>query len=338
MNVKIVSTWKCKCGIAVYSLHLRNALRELGVQSEVVDIRQNINAIIGACQNAHVIHIQHEPMFCSMDVVSKLAQTYPEIPIVVTMHRIERELAVFLSKYSKKIVVLRNTPAEMLGLPTDKLLYEDMGTPVLPVIPKQKARADLGLPMDSTIISTFGFLAGWKSITPVVKALAPVLKSNPKYHLQLLTSGHFMLIKDSDIEAETIYKSSEEAGVWPQITHLTSFLSDAEIHARLCASDVGFIFAPIHTGSSSAAARRFVAAGVPLVITESNHFEALTKGVLRTTFDLGDFVRGICRVADDEPYRKFLSGEMLGFKEETLWSKVAGEHIKIYESVIPKDT
>ena len=334
MNISLIVTWKVKCGIAVYAKMLRDELRKLGVFCEVVDITLPDAELVRRCQDADLIHLQNEPMFCSPSRAWELVNRLTPKPVIATLHRIGSDVAVPLSRVCKKLVVLRPTPENLLGLPAGTVRYIDMGTPEFPLLSRSEARQKYGIPENAFIISTFGFLSGWKTTHPVVRGLVEYMRQRPEVRLQLLTSHHSMMVGESQVEKDMIARAAYEGGVSDRILHLTDFLSDVIIHERLCASDVGFQYAPVHTGSSSAASRRFIAAGVPLVITESNHFETLTKGVQRTAFDLESFVNGIAQVSREPALLARLRTETLEFREETGWSKAAGEHLKLYNEVL----
>ena len=334
MRVKLVSTWKCKCGIAVYTKHLRDALRAIGVEVDVVDIRTSREEMIAACAGADIIHLQSEPLFCRPDVGTALRLKYPGTPIVTTLHHIDTNSISTSIRFSNRLIILRplndGEVPNMAGL----IDYIDMGTPDLPLINKIQARQEAKIPQDALVVATFGFLSGWKSISPVVAGLTQYMQQNAKTWLYLITSHHFMFMQESKIEAENLRAIVEDANIGNRVVHLTDFLPDDIIHRRLCAADAGFIYCPGHTGSSSAAARQFVAAGVPLVVTESNHFATITKGIHRTSFGLAPFIEGIQRVASDHDMRNKLALEMCEFKAETSWSKAAAAHMNVYRRVL----
>lgn len=334
LRIRIISTWKTKCGIAVYSLHLRNELRKLGADVEVVDIRMPRKDMLDQCANADVIHLQNEPLFCRPDVGYELKARYPNTPIVTTLHHIDTNTITTGLQFSKRLIILRPLNSGEVPNMRDRIDYIDMGTPDIPLLHKARARAEVSIPQDAVVIATFGFLSGWKAISPVVAGLAQYMQQSPKTWLYLITSHHFMFTQESKIEAETLQTIIDMNKITDRVVHLTDFLPDDTIHRRLCAADAGFIYCPSNTGSSSAAARQFVAAGLPLVVTESNHFATITKGVVRTSFGLVPFIEGILKVAQDYDLRHKLAAEMLEFKAETAWSKAAAAHLDVYRRVV----
>mgnify|MGYP001563448762 FL=1 len=66
-----------------------------------------------------------------------------------------------------------------------------------------------------------------------------------------------------------------------RIQHVANYPSDAELVERLAASDLGYVWCPFDTGSSSAAAAQFITARCPLVATDSTHYAHLGAGVMR---------------------------------------------------------
>jgi len=334
ISIGIVSTWKCKCGIAIYSKHLRDSLRQLGIQADVIDIRDPIESIKESCKKYDLIHLQNEPLFCNPGIPAQIKSAIQERPMITTLHRIDANAVCGCSRFSEKLITLCPANFSEIGAPEHKLIYMDMGTLDRNIMNKTEAKMKYGFPISSKVITTTGFLTGWKLISPVVGRLLNYIKIVPNVILQILTSYHFMMQKESEIEAQALYGAIIDTGLADRCVILTDFLPDDILHSRICASDVGFIYAPMHTGSSSAAARRFVSAGVPLVVTESNHFSTLSKGVKRTPFDIEEFLNGVRTVTEDDSERNKLALEMLEFREETLWSKVAAQHLAIYREVI----
>lgn len=195
-----------------------------------------------------------------------------------------------------------------------------LGCPVYHPPSRDELRAKLGVGPNEVLLTTVGFLTRWKRIPEVVGELVARLPAGVRVHVQ--TPWPFNPV-GADVAAEDAALRQVRGA------HVsTAFLPERELLDLVHASDLGFVFHGIDTGSVSAATKQFVSARTPLIVTGSTHASDL-QGVLRVPgFSVEAFVNEVVRVAQDGPYRERMREAMRAEYERINMDVVAKRYVE----------
>lgn len=182
------------------------------------------------------------------------------------------------------------------------------------------------------MLSTVGFMIPWKDHPRMVEAMLPWIESQPSLHLQIIASEHFnesMKGYAADCRAKISRIAARFKG--SKIHHIDGYPSDRELVDRLAASDLGYVWCPFDTGSSSAAAAQFTTARCPLVATDSSHYAFLGTGIVRgSKLDLDAFVKLVQKTAGDRALLLELRENQRRMYRDRNYIATAVKHLEIY--------
>jgi hypothetical protein len=282
-----------------------------------------------------VFHIQHEtsimPPEQTLERYAAL-MTREGIKVMVTLHT-ENDGTLRLAKAStlaipKRVILHRPTPSA-----TDAVVIPMPCTTLGVAGSREELRKKFGFPKDAFIISTVGFMIPWKDHPKIVETLAPWISEHEKIHLQVIASEHFNPVFSGYAQGcrEQI---SRFAAKIPRILHIDGYPDDRELVERLVASDLGYVWCPFDTGSSSAAAAQFTTARCPLVATDSSHYAFLGSGIVRSPKgDLDAFVKSIKSTSINADLLKKLRENQWTMYLERNYLETARKHLDLYGGV-----
>jgi hypothetical protein len=254
------------------------------------------------------------------------------IKVMVTLHT-ENDGTLRLAKAStlaipKRVILHRPTPSA-----TDAVVIPMPCTTLGVAGSREELRKKFGFPKDAFIISTVGFMIPWKDHPKIVETLAPWISEHEKIHLQVIASEHFNPVFSGYAQGcrEQI---SRFAAKIPRILHIDGYPDDRELVERLVASDLGYVWCPFDTGSSSAAAAQFTTARCPLVATDSSHYAFLGSGIVRSPKgDLDAFVKSIKSTSINADLLKKLRENQWTMYLERNYLETARKHLDLYGGV-----
>ena len=333
-----VSTDVNNCGIAAYTKSLMMGM-ENNTDSSLVNIRELREA--SQIPDCDILHLHYEAAISPPEQIIKniLQEVHQRgTKVMCTYHSIFPDLV--NEQITKGFVDLGviHWPFGAMEVDPNKIaILGGMGVPwyQVPNISKRNDyRAELGLPIDGKIISTFGFAAAGRGHYEVLQALAPYMQMDRTLHCQLLLPENFLNSGGFQIVHTKIKEIAQTFGIEKQISAIPDFLSNLEVLKRLWVSDAGFLYLDFDTYSTSSAARYFVSVRLPLVITDSTHFGDLRRGVVKTEKKIGSFVEGILRLLPDEMLRKRLIAEHEETYNEFVWPVFTEKYMDLYRKVL----
>lgn len=294
LDVGFSSTWQEKCGIAVYTENIVNALKHNGntvyVYSKNMPPLTFINRMI--LDNINVLNLQYEPSI-TYDLT-----TLKHIILELKKHNIKTIFTVHsehptLLKLSNLVDGFLYHKTTTLDLPTEKIFYVPMGVPVFnSLLSKNEMKVKYNLE-NKKVITTTGFMFTWKQHANVLQEMVPYLQKHPEVIVQLLTSFNSINPTECSIENDNIRSVITSNHLEDRVIHLTSFLPQEELSERLYLSDLGYLWSALTTTSSSAASKEFITSRLPLVVTNSNHYHDMNRGVVKTNIDKAEFIKTI---------------------------------------------
>jgi glycosyltransferase involved in cell wall biosynthesis len=169
-----------------------------------------------------------------------------------------------------------------------------MGVPLPPEIPRDAARARLGLPHDALILASFGHINPYKRVGAVLRALKALRAEFPSTRYILVGSVSSVY----DVRAEI-----GRAGLEDAVT-VTGYVDRAAFEDYVAAADICVNLRHPTAGETSASLLRLLGAGRPTLVTASGSFAELPPGIAAQV-DLdrseGDLILAYCRLLATRP-------------------------------------
>src|SRR5215211_2499479 len=182
--------------------------------------------------------------------------------------------------------VLGHVAALQPGLPST---HVPMGVPLPPAIPRDAARARLGLPADALILASFGHINPYKRVDAVLRALKQLRAEYPNAYYLLV--GSVSPVYD-------VRGVIGRAGLGDIVT-VTGYVDRSAFEDYVAAADICVNLRHPTAGETSASLLRLLGAGKPTLVTASGSFAELPPGAAAQV-DLdaseGDLILAYCRL------------------------------------------
>lgn len=307
------------CGIAVYADRLTGLLREAGHDILRLDVRAEMKQLVREVLEwaPDVVHLHFEPSFLgSVGRFAILLDKLQGFRRAVTLHYADEACWGLLQ--SRCEIGITHKPMETPG-GRQEVLH-------MPCPMYEPGDHEPGVP---PLAVTFGFLSTWKKQAAVLEAMVPRIKQGV-YRVLMLCASHGSMGSDSAHVAGEIRDIIQDRDLGDRAALVTDFLDEADLLARMAAADLGFLFAPQDTCSGSAAAREFIAAGLPFVVSESTHFWGLESAV-RSNQTVGDFAETVAHLADSPLWRSRVRARVLAEYARTNWRVATQRHLELFD-------
>jgi glycosyltransferase involved in cell wall biosynthesis len=169
-----------------------------------------------------------------------------------------------------------------------------MGVPLPPAIPRDEARARLGLPPGALILASFGHINPYKRVEAVLRAVKTLRATRPDVRYLVVGS----VSPSYDLRA-----AISRAGLGDAVT-VTGYVERASFEDYVAAADICLNLRHPTAGETSASLLRLLGAGKPTLVTASGSFAELPPGIAAQV-DLdaseGDLILEYCRLLADRP-------------------------------------
>lgn len=324
MRVVVCHSDKDRCGVREYGRQLDASLRRAG---------------------AEVVPLTYASLGDAQAVVDRVLLVHFELGLVHPVERFAAALSAVRARGARVVWAChmydRGQVAQFEGLFDHLVLHRDYPErdPRSAVIPlgcplyeepgdRASVRARLGLPLDKTVVSTIGFLTAWKRLPEIAEVVLRKMAPHPELFLRVHAPHPF------DDASAKIDDPKLRAMVTGNMSFTTEFLSEREALNLAWASDVGFLYHGFHTHSVSAAAKQYVSARRPLVVTASTHVSDLQQGILRVQDSYFEaFADAVVALALNGQHRQILMKGMESEYERLNMDAVARQYVKLFEEV-----
>ena len=337
-SVVQVSTNRPNCGIAIYTQALMASLGDATNQS-LVDILSVQSA--DQIPDCDILHLHFEnSIFPNEQLMREILHGVKQrgTKVVCTFHTIMPNIANALLQ--EKLLDMGIVHWPFPGMECDPRTIAVLGGMGIPVYrppsvgDRGEMREKYGFPINAKIISTLGFAALGRGHFEVLEELAPFLISRKDIHLQIITAENAFNPLGYKIVVDEIRRIARDFNLAEQIHFIGQQITNLEVMNRLWMSDVGFLYLGLDVPSTSSAARQFVSARLPLVVTKSTHFGDLRFGVKRTDFPLMEFARALLTLVDDHDEKSRLRKEHERTYGDFMWPLFGEKHLSIYKTVL----
>jgi len=335
LKIALYSAKRERCGISTYTEHLAESLALLGHDVRYFNCQPPYEPTLEEIMEwePDVVHVQHETSIVPpADVLEKYLGMIAAkgTRVIFTLHTATQAAAQLAGRIGApyKSVVTHRPSEDAKGSVVIQMPCTNVGLG----LDRTALRNIFDLPQDALVVSTVGFMIPWKAHAEIAESLAAWMAADPAVHLQIIASEHFNESLKGHAQ-ECRKRLDRLADRFPgRLLHIDGYPSDRELIERLAASDLGYVWCPFDTASSSAAAAQFVTAKCPLVASASTHYDSMGDGVLRADkTDVPGFARLIQKTARNrELLEKLKAGQWATYKDRN-YLMTAMRHLDLYE-------
>lgn len=336
LKIALYSAKRARCGISTYTEHLTESLALLGHEARYFNClppyEETLEEILA--WNPDVVHVQHETSIVPpAEILEKYLGKIKArgARVVFTLHTATRAAAELAARIGApyKAVVTHRSSDEANGSVVIPMPCTNVG--IGPS--RDELRKFFSFPKDAFIVSSVGFMIPWKSHAEIAESLSAWLAEDPAVHLQIIASEHFNeSMRGHAQECRSRLERLAARFGEDRVRHVSEYPSDMELIDRLSLSDLGYVWCPFDTTSSSAAAAQFVTAKCPLVASVSTHYDSMGDGVLRAEkTDVNGFARFIRKTAGNRPLLEKLKAEQRATYKDRNYIMTAMKHVELYE-------
>ena len=262
----------------------------------------HIQSLVEASRPGDVVLVHYEPGLIHVDLKAFLRMARMKgAKVAFCCHWFGEETLREYTGHVDRFIVHRAYPCL-----SEKCIQIPLGCPTYDPPDRDALRKKFGFE-GKLVVSTIGFLTDWKRTPEVLRALAPLLAAPDV--IRVHAPHPFSAGSGSHGEEKKIRQVL--ANHRGRIEFSMDFLPENKLLDLVHASDLGFVFHGIHTGSVSAATKQFVAARTPVVVTDSTHAADIHGGVHRVPgFHIEHFCKEVASVLHDAGARSSMAAEM----------------------------
>jgi len=364
MRIAFISTYGVKCGIATYTEHLA---REIAGNNDVIifaedciNNHQGVNSDLKyiRCFNRNskddrllkalrkfkpdVVHIQHEyGIFKNLrDVLEMVRQNFNG-KTVMTLHTVNVANGFDLHNCSDYFVVHKELAKRYLetfeGINREFLKMIPHGTLIVPKIPQDVARKQLGLPAEGKIILSHAFFERRKNIDKIIRAVAKLRNEFPVYYIHLGDVHPHIPEINGKIYYRECLRLLKELNVESNVRFVKRFVPDEELFYYLNACDVIVTLENENYPKISASGIMHTVVEKPVIASDVTNFAEFPRNSFyRISIDIDELKTAIREVLSNEELAEKLVKNLLRYARETSWDKIAREHLRLYSECIEK--
>jgi len=339
----ICPSWGRACGIAYYTGHLRDGLKAIGVESEVVTHPSAIDRALkeGAFDG---VLMQHEYGLYYFNLVTVLTQVSRSgLPTVLTMHNTDhrawmgaqhlflfREPFIFVvhSELARSNLLRAATPPDK-----SRLIVVPMGCPDYGAFdPVDEVRRELGLPGGGFVVGFFGFASAHKGIPNLVRAIDLI----PDAIGYIRATAH----PTNSAAVDEIYRdldlprSSPTRNVSGRVTLCHEAIPDDRVGSYQHAMDVIVLPYIRHGASISTSMQAHVSlpAGRPLVVTNEVYFSDFSNQVIKIPDPRPQTIARMVKILQSRPGAcHVVVARATRYAQENSWPSVAWRYLDLLE-------
>lgn len=334
LRIGVVTPWAVKCGIFSYSRDLTEALAELDVESYIVrlprfgtKIPEVFNAVAESMplDKVDLIHVQHEyGLYNNLEagfygVLRRLGK-----PVVTTMHAIGNwSVDRVIADASDRVIVHNDFCFRRFAFP-DKTSIIPHGCNSVECLPPKESRSSLGIPPEASVVGYLGFISTYKGLEVLIEAMQEIPEA------ALLIGGGWHAGPDTSYIADLKNRSME---VLEGRCMWLGFVPDASLPNAYGAMSI--VVYPSMFATESGALLTALGHGKAVIANNLPPFKEKEEvGALMTFEGLEDLRKKIRILLNDEELRASLEKGARAYAEANAWSRVAEQHIELYEELL----
>lgn len=259
-----------------YPLKVISHIRKHQIE-DYTKIAQKINS----SPQIKLVSIQHEFGIFGGNFGDYLLSFVSELtkPLIITFHTVLpdpqpelKNVVQALAHRAQQITTMTQTSKRILesiyNIPADKITVIPHGIHPTPFAPSNQAKKILGLPVDKTIVSTFGLLSRGKGIEYVIEALPNVIKQYPNILYLIIGATHPVIIQEEgEAYRDSLEKRIQELGISDNIRFINTYIPTSQLLIYLNATDI-YLATPLDPHQAVSGTLSYaMGAGRPVIAT-----------------------------------------------------------------------
>ena len=376
-RVVFISSYKPRtCGIATFVSYLINNIRraeKVEFESNVIAMHSGDELEYGKTvklqiskdikydytfaadyinsSDVDVVSVQHEFGLFGGEGGSYLSLLLERLnkPVVTTLHTVlEKPTTPYFDSLidvcdaSDKVVVMNKRGIRMLcdiyGVPERKIKLIPHGIPDLPFTDSNFHKRKLCLSGRKTIL-TFGLLGKNKGIEVMLKALPPIVKTDPSILYIVLGATHpEVLRRDGQSYKLKLERMVMDLGLQDNVVFHNRFVPDEELFSFLGAADM-YVTPYLHKEQLTSGTLAFaVGTGKAVVSTPYWAAEELLahgRGKLVQFGDSGNMAQAIIEILSNKSLSLKMRRRAYEYGRSMTWPKVGKAYRDIFETLVP---
>lgn len=347
-----------KCGLATYTSHVADALRDLypamrldhyamddglgvyypssiqTIDAESLDAYREAAEAIEA-SGAEAIWLQHEyGIFggpAGSHILELLAAT--DLPLIVTLHTVlenpSEEQEVVLQRLvarAARTIVMSSTGAEILrrryGISQERLRMIPHGVPDRPLREPDEFKSKFGW-QGRKVLMTFGLLTHDKGIRHMIEAMPAIVREHPETLYEVIGATHPNLVRsEGERHRRTLMGLARELNVEDHVRFVDRFVEQEELLDMLQAADI-YVTPYLNMAQATSGTLSYaVAVGKPVVATPYVHAREILAdghGVLVPAADATALSKAVLDLLNDDEKRRSIADAAYERGRTMLW-------------------
>lgn len=364
LRVAFVCNWADKCGISTYSDYLVKAMvsqvASIKVFSEIdgdhYDTRED-GFEVDRCwhRGENLLHLadkikawgpdliimQHEyGIFPNAFHFMQFMQSIKDIPSAVCMHSVYRHL--------DKLVYSDVIPNIIVHTEQAKSTLSELGnTSNVFIVPHGCAQPDdkseiWNIMSSPYTLMQFGFGFRYKGVDRVLRAVSHLVHTDPKfknlYYFYLCSTNSHNNIANQEY-TDYLLNLADELKIRENISIVVKYQTDKMLNLYLRMAKI-IVFPYIVNGDnmvygSSGAVRLAMAAGRPVICSESHLFDDLEGVLPRPSNDL-ELAREIDEIFSNDAHRNGILDRSSEYVQSNSWENTAKKYLDVYNQIVDK--
>ncbi len=375
MTIMNIGTYPPKqCGIATFSMDLRNSLLLQGHHVEVMtvsdddsayrypdeviyNLKQNQKqdyvkaaAYINNSPNLDLLIIQHEYGIYGgedgryiLDLVKLLHK-----PFILITHTVlprpskgQKQILNDLCQRAAGIVCMTRLSSQLLidlyEAPRELITVIAHGVPVFKRYPQNKLKQKYNF-QGSNLISTFGLIGPGKGLELGIRAIADIIPRNPSIRYLILGQTHPMLQKyEGEKYRQMLINLVSELGIDNNVIFINKFLSDAELGEYLYMTDIYLSPYPNMDQAVSGTMAFAMGCGRAIVSTPYAYASEVLmdgRGLLSRQASPQELAHLMETILNDEQLKKRLQKKSSELGKNWTWPNVGKQYSGFFKSIM----
>jgi glycosyltransferase involved in cell wall biosynthesis len=298
-----------RCGLATYTSHVFDALRERYPALKIdyyamndpggwYDYPPSVTGVIREealddylrtarrieASGAELVWVQHEFGIFGGPAGSRLLPLLERlsVPIAITLHSVldspsaeQRTVMERLIRLADRLIVMAEKGRSILRTvyraPDDKIAVIPHGVPDRPYCPPALAKPAFGL-AGRKVLLTFGLLSPNKGIETMIEAMPAILADHPDADYVIAGATHpHLLAREGELYRNSLKRRAEQLGVGNHLRWIDRFLDQESLLDLIAAADIYVTPYLSLTQITSGTLAYAVALGKPVVSTPYHH-------------------------------------------------------------------